>query len=149
MKHFLVAIGASLALLASVLTASAAQAPASTPKAAIIAGMTGAQLPATSKQQTTENIQVAQRRGRRGVRRGRVRRGGIRRGRRGFRRGRGRRRGRRIGRGLAIGGAILGAAIIASQAARAEGSYGRRCRRWRRLCRRGRDWACYRYDDRC
>ncbi|MEM7748915.1 MAG: hypothetical protein AAF346_11720 [Pseudomonadota bacterium] len=63
-----------------------------------------------------------------------------------------RRRSRR--RGRAVAGAIaLGiAAIIAAEAARANDRghhYGRKCRRWARLCDRGRDWACDKYDYRC
>lgn len=66
---------------------------------------------------------------------------------------------RRRNRGRAVAGAIaLGiAAIIASQAARAhdrghhyeDRHYGRKCRRWARLCDRGRDWACDKFDYRC
>ncbi len=65
-----------------------------------------------------------------------------------------RRRSRR--RGRAVAGAIaLGiAAIIAAEAARSHDRrhydhYGRKCRRWARLCDRGRDWACDKYDYRC
>ena len=60
---------------------------------------------------------------------------------------------RRRNRGGAIAGAVaLGiAAIIASEAARSHDrhNYGRSCRKWARLCDRGRDWACDKYDYRC
>lgn len=63
------------------------------------------------------------------------------------------RRRRRRRRNRAIAGAIaLGiAAAIAAEAARADDRrhYGRKCRRWARLCDRGRDWACDRYDYNC
>ena len=60
---------------------------------------------------------------------------------------------RRRNRNRAIAGAVaLGiAAVIAAEAARSHESrhYGRKCRRWARLCDRGRDWACDKYDYRC
>ena len=60
---------------------------------------------------------------------------------------------RRRNRNRAIAGAVaLGiAAVIAAEAARSHEShhYGRKCRRWARLCDRGRDWACDKFDYRC
>lgn len=60
---------------------------------------------------------------------------------------------RRRNRNRAIAGAVvLGiAAAIAAEAARADESrhYGRKCRRWARLCDHGRDWACDKYDYNC
>jgi len=66
-----------------------------------------------------------------------------------------RRRGRRIGTGLAIGALIVGAAVIASESARADRRRSRRrasrhrrnCNRWIRQCNRGNDRSCWRFDN--
>jgi len=81
-------------------------------------------------------------RGRRGGgARGRGRRGGGARG-----RGRGRRTGAVVG---GVGAAIIGG-IIASEVARGQrAEWAERCDRWRRMCRRGNDWACDQYDAKC
>lgn len=61
---------------------------------------------------------------------------------------------RRVWRGVAIGAAIIGTAIIASEAARAESRrrarrHRRNCRNWFNRCNRGNDRACWRYDNQC
>ena len=96
-----------------------------------------------------DRIQLAQRRRRGGVRRGRRGAGrGLRRGPRIGRRGGNRRRWRRRrNRNLAVGiGAALVTGLIATEVARER---RRDCRRWARQCDRGSWRACERYDDNC
>ncbi len=151
MKNIFLAAGLCLTVLFSGFAASAAKAPthATTPSQGVVSSQAGI-MPAPAASVATKSVIVAQRNRRRGgANRGRRGRPGARgRGRRGGS-GRGRRRGRNIGKGVAIGAAILGAAILAGQASRADDRYSRRCRRWRRHCRRGNDRACWRFDNRC
>lgn len=129
----------------------AAQMPERVPFVSPQAGSTMLSLatgkPKSEGRKTSKQIQLAQRRGR--TRRG-GRRGARRAVRSGPRRGNRRRSRRRRNRNIAIGvGALVLGSIIAAEAARADDSHGRRCRRWWRSCDRGSWRACRRYDRNC
>jgi hypothetical protein len=160
MKRVGLAITGGVALVLGVFSANAAEMPATSLKTEI-ASSHGIKLPNARTENTAqETMVVAQRQGGRGSgRRGTSRRatnqgGGSRRS------SSKRRRNRKIGAGVAIGAAILGAAIIANQPAYADDRrddryrdrrYNRRnsCRSLRRRCNRGSDRACYKFDRRC
>jgi hypothetical protein len=151
-KMVAVAAGA-VCLVATTANAAEMRVPSSTPMTT--AGSTLA-LPQIGGEPAGERIQLAQRRGGRGFRRGGTRRfrGGRRafrnRGVRRFRGGRRRgRRGRRIGRGVAIGLGALAIGAIAAEAARSNRYRGGRCGRWLRACENGSRRSCRRYDRNC